>query len=154
MRLMFPGTFDPFTFGHADIVAKAFGVADSVVVAIGVNDSKQPMFTVSERLEAIKEYYVDNPKVLVIEYQGLTFEAAKRCGASCIVRGVRSCGDFEYERDMAIFNQGVGGIGTMLFISDPGFSYVSAGLARQMISLGQPVDKFVIETFKNKTNKW
>ena len=87
MRLMFPGTFDPFTFGHADIVAKALGVADSVVVAIGVNDSKQPMFTVSERLEAIKEYYVDNPKVLVIEYQGLTFEAAKRCGASCIVRG-------------------------------------------------------------------
>ncbi len=154
MRLLFPGTFDPFTLGHADIVAKALMVSDSVVIAIGVNDSKLPMFDVSERLEAIKDYYSDNPKVLVTEYKGFTFDAAKRYGAHCIVRGVRSCADFEYERDMAIFNKRIGEIDTMFFVSDPNLSFITSTLARQMISQGQPVDKFVIETFKNKTNKW
>ncbi len=149
MRLLFPGSFDPFTIGHADLVERALAVADSIVIGIGVNSGKKSMFTVQDRLERIGAYYENEPRVEVRSYDGLTMDFMRETGADAILRGVRTVSDFESEKILADANLKIGGADTLLLISKPEFQYVSSSVVRELLSYGRSVDDMVISTFKS-----
>lgn len=133
---IFPGSFDPFTLGHADIVARALAIFDRIVIAIGINDSKRSLYSAEERLKQIAGLYADEPRVEVISYDGLTVDAARKAGARFIVRGVRSVADFEYERTLALVNRHLDGIETILLYSLPEHSHISSSIVRDLLHHG------------------
>lgn len=137
---LFAGSFDPFTIGHKNIVDRALqSVADEVIVAIGINYEKKYMFSLEERLQAIREVYKDQPRVRVETYEGLTTDFAKRVGASFLLRGVRSVKDYEFERDMAEVNRRLTGIETVLLFTDSEYACVSSSIVRELLSYHQDV---------------
>nr|MCS5551014.1 pantetheine-phosphate adenylyltransferase [Gammaproteobacteria bacterium] len=101
----FPGSFDPITKGHEDIVRRAIPMFDKIVVALGVNTSKNYMFTFEQRLKWIENTFADHPTVKVVSYQGLTVDACKEHKANFILRGLRNSNDYEYEKSIALMNQ-------------------------------------------------
>lgn len=149
MKLLFPGTFDPFTIGHADLVERALAFADSIVIGVGVNSAKSTMFTARQRVDCIRRHYAGNQRVEVVEYNGLTMDFARRSGADAILRGVRSTADYENETVLSDANLKIGGVDTILLVSRPEFQHVSSSLVRELHSFGHPVDEFVIDTFKS-----
>lgn len=141
---LFAGSFDPFTKGHKDIVDRALAsVADEVVVAVGVNFQKTCMFSIEERVQAIKDAYKDNPKVSVKAYEGLTTDYAKEIGADFLLRGVRSTKDFEYERNIAEVNRRLTGIETILMLSAPELSCISSSVVRELFSYNKDIKEFL-----------
>lgn len=147
MKILFPGTFDPFTMGHADLVRRALNIAGGVVIAVGVNMSKKCMWSASDRVEAIRRYYADEPRVKVVSYTGLTFDVMRQEGCDVMLRGVRSVADFEAERSLADANRAVGGAETILMVSEPMCQHISSSLVRELISFGHPVSGMMIDTF-------
>lgn len=141
---IFAGSFDPFTKGHKNIIDRALsGVADQVFVVIGTNSAKRCMFTLEERLAAIKRVYGDDPRVVVRQWDGLITDLAKELGADFLLRGVRSVKDFEYERDMAEINRMLTGIETVLLFSDPQYASVSSSVVRELLSFNKNVEQFL-----------
>lgn len=141
---LFAGSFDPFTKGHKSIVDRALSTfADEVVVAIGVNYNKKSMFSIEERVEVIKAVYSDEPRVRVETYEGLTTDFATKTGATCLLRGVRSVKDFEYERDIAEMNKRLSGIETVLLFTEPEYACVSSSVVRELMSYGKDVTEFM-----------
>lgn len=140
---LFAGTFDPFTFGHHDIVKRALAMFDEVVVAIGSNSAKQAMYSLDERLLAIRSLYANEPRVSVVAYEGLTVDYAKEIGACCLLRGVRSMKDFDYERDLAEVNRRISGMETVLLVSNPLYASISSSVVRELISYGKDVSDFI-----------
>jgi pantetheine-phosphate adenylyltransferase len=138
----FPGSFNPFTIGHASIVDRALEIFDNVIIGVGVSAEK-PATDIAERITAIKRCYEDNPRVTVISYTALTAVVAKQIGASAIVRGVRSVKDFEYERDMADINRRINGMETVLFYSLPELSAISSSVVRELSSYGVDPAQFL-----------
>ncbi|HEX6926317.1 MAG TPA: pantetheine-phosphate adenylyltransferase [Longimicrobiaceae bacterium] len=141
-----PGSFDPLTLGHEDIVRRALQLADEVIVAVGhqPSETKRHLFAIEERLELIREVFANEPRVIPAEFQGLTVEFARQRGASLIVRGVRTAGDFEYEARMARMNRALApGIDTVYLAADPRHVFLSASLVREVWSLGGDVAPFV-----------
>ena len=137
---VFPGTFDPFTVGHKDIVCRALRcVADEVIVAVGVNADKKCGQTVEERIRAIEMLYKDDPRVRVEAYEGLTVDFAQRVNAAFLLRGVRSVKDFEYERDIAEVNRRLTGIETVLLYCDPALACISSSMVRELRSYGREI---------------
>ena len=149
MKLLFPGSFDPFTIGHADLVERALAFADSIVIGIGVNSGKKSMFTLQERLDRIGAFYAREPRVEVCSYDGLTMDFMRETGAGAILRGVRTVSDFEGEKVLADANLKIGGADTLLLVSKPEFQYVSSSVVRELFSYGRSVDDMVISTFKS-----
>ncbi|MBR4433691.1 MAG: pantetheine-phosphate adenylyltransferase [Bacteroidaceae bacterium] len=143
MKAVFPGTFDPFTVGHYDIVRRALTFTDEIIIAVGVNELKNTLTELDERLATIRELYANEPRVSVAAYDGLTTDFARSVGARFILRGVRSISDFEYERNMADINRHLTGIETVLLFSSPELAYVSSSMVRELIHLGKPVDEFL-----------
>lgn len=143
-RALFAGSFDPFTKGHQNIVHRALaGVADEVVIAIGVNGAKRCMFSLEERLAAIRKVYQGDARVRIDTYEGLTTDYAKKMGADFLLRGVRNVKDFEFERDVADVNRRLTGIETVLLLSDPSLSCVSSSVVRELISYHKDVKDFL-----------
>lgn len=141
---MFAGSFDPFTRGHKNIVDRALnGVADKVIIAIGVNCQKKYMFSLEERIEAIRKAYIDEPRVRVESYEGLTTDYAKAVGADFLLRGVRSVKDFEFERDIAEVNRRLTGIETVLLYSDAELACVSSSVVRELLSYNKDVKEYL-----------
>ena len=130
---MFVGSFDPFTIGHDDIVRRALPLFDRLVIGVGVNPDKQNIFSAEERVDAIRELYAEEPKIEVTAYTDFAIDLAARVGAQCIVKGVRSVKDFEYERDQAELNRRVGNIETILLVADPALSAVSSRTYREFV---------------------
>lgn len=139
----FPGSFDPFTIGHASIVERALPLFDTIIIAIGVNDSKKPMFTAEERVKSISDLYSENPKVKVIAYSGLTIKAAKENHAKFILRGVRMIQDFEYEKNIAEVNRSISGLETVLLYTLPEHSHISSSIVRELLNYNQEVTSFL-----------
>ena len=110
---LFPGSFDPFTIGHASLVKRGLALADRIIIAVGINEKKQGYFPAEERLEAIRKLYADNPRVEVRSYQTLTTDLARETEADFILRGIRSVIDFEYEKTIADVNRTLTGIETI-----------------------------------------
>lgn len=141
---VFAGSFDPFTIGHKNIVDRALkSVADEVIIAIGINFEKKYMFSLEERVEAIRKTFGKEPRVRVETYEGLTTDFVKRVGGSFLLRGVRSVKDFEFERDMAEANHRLTGIETVLLFTDAQYSCVSSSLVRELLSYHKDVKDFL-----------
>ena len=143
MKLLFPGSFDPFTKGHADIVSRSLRFAESVVVAIGVHPTKKGLNSPEERKQRIEQLYHDEPRVEVVVYEGLTIDLASRIHADAIVRGVRNVTDFEYERNIAEVNRRLTGIETILLFADLAYAAVSSSVVRELLSYGKDVSEFL-----------
>jgi pantetheine-phosphate adenylyltransferase len=134
---VFPGSFDPITNGHLDIVRRSLSVFDEVVVAILVNSDKRPLFTAGERVEIIREAYAKEPRVRVDTFSGLLVEYAVKVGASAIVRGLRAISDFEYEFQMALMNRRLDPrIDTIFLMAPEEYSYLSSRLVKEVSALG------------------
>ncbi len=140
---LFTGTFDPFTIGHANIVRRALALFDHIIIGVAVSELKHTKQEADQRLQTIKRLYDDNPAVEVVSYSDLTVDLAKRTNASCIIRGVRSVKDFEYERDQAEVNRQLGGIETLLLFADPQTAHISSTLVRELQFFGQDVSKYL-----------
>lgn len=143
-RALFPGSFRPFTRGHADIVERALALFDEVVIAVGVNVEK-PAAVLDALVEPVKRLYDGNPRVRVEAFTGLTATFAEQCGACCIVRGVRSFKDFEYERDMADVNRQLSGVETVILFSKPELSAVSSSIVRELAAYGADITPYLPE---------
>src|SRR5512145_2815811 len=141
---VFPGSFDPITNGHLDIVARGLRVFDRVRMSILVNPEKQPLFTVQERVAIIRETYRENPRVEVDTFSGLLVDYAERVGASVIIRGIRAISDFEYEFQMALMNRRLNPqIETVFMMPAESYSYVSSRLVKEVVQLGARVTGLV-----------
>ena len=140
---IFPGSFDPFTIGHYDVVRRALQLFDKIIIGIGTNATKQPVFTVEERLKQIEERFRNDPRVEVQVYDSLTVDFAKQTGAQFILRGVRCIADFEYERNMAEANKEIGGIETILLYTSPEYAHISSTLVRDLYSYGKDISSFL-----------
>jgi pantetheine-phosphate adenylyltransferase len=146
---LFPGTFDPITKGHVDIIKRAASLFDKLVIGIGINSSKQPMFTLEQRISWIKEIFRDDPRIDAAGYQGLTVEYCKQIGANYILRGIRYVSDFEYEKAIADMNRMlVPQIETVFLTTSPEFSTISSTLVRDVIRNNGTVTMFVPDEVK------
>jgi pantetheine-phosphate adenylyltransferase len=141
---VFPGSFDPITNGHVDIIARGLHVFDEVVIAILVNPDKQPLFTVDERVDTIRAAYRGRKRVRVDTFSGLLVEYAVGVGASVIVRGLRALSDFEYEFQMALMNRRLDKrIETVFMMPAEPYSYLSSRLVKEVFHLGGDVSGLV-----------
>lgn len=141
---LFPGTFDPVTLGHVDIIDRSLNLFDKVVVGIGKNTSKVPMYSEEKRLEWLKEIYKNEPKVEALIYEGLTAECCKRVGAKFILRGIRYVNDFEYEKAIADMNRSLdSSIETIFLTCLPKYTSVASTLVRDVIRNGGDVSQFL-----------
>ena len=141
--VLFPGSFDPFTKGHADIVRRALGLFDGVVVAVGYNEQKTGWKSVEERVETIRRLYKDEPRITVESYTGLTVDFAKEHGIAAIIRGVRTASDFEYEMQMADVNRQLAGIETILLPASPQLASLSSSVVRELAHFHHDVSRFL-----------
>ncbi|MFN7302546.1 MAG: pantetheine-phosphate adenylyltransferase [Bacteroidia bacterium] len=141
---VFPGTFDPITRGHEDIVRRAADIFDRVIIAMGRNTKKQSLFPLEERMAWIREIFKDDPRIEVDTYDELTVEYCRRKGATFIVRGLRSSGDFEYEAHLAQVNRKLdSSIETIFIITSPELSNISSTVVRDIIIYGGDYTPFV-----------
>jgi pantetheine-phosphate adenylyltransferase len=140
---IFPGSFDPFTIGHYDIVKRALTLFDKIVIGIGQNQAKQSTFNLTERLERIEKAFADESRVVVTTYDGLTVDFARKHGATHIVRGVRSTIDFEYERSIAEANRQLSGIETVLLYTSPEYGHISSTLVRDLHAHGRDITNYL-----------
>lgn len=140
---LFPGSFDPFTIGHADIVKRGLDLFDKIVIAVGVNASKHHHFTAEERVQAIRKLYDGDLRIEVTNYDDLTVDLAQRVGAKFILRGIRSVKDFEYERDIASINKRLADVETVFLFSDPAHADISSGVVRELMAFGKDVSAFL-----------
>ena len=131
---LFPGTFDPITLGHTDVIRRAVSLFDRLVIGIGVNSSKEPMFTLEQRVAWVKEIFKDDPRIDAAGYSGLTIDYCKEIGAQYILRGIRYVSDFEYEKAIADMNRMLApDIETVFLTTSPVYSTISSTLVRDVI---------------------
>ncbi|HEY0273851.1 MAG TPA: pantetheine-phosphate adenylyltransferase [Chitinophaga sp.] len=141
---LFPGTFDPITLGHTDIIDRSLDLFDGIVVGIGVNAAKAPMFPVEQRLAWIREIYKDQPRVKALAYEGLTVKCCRDIGARYILRGIRSFTDFEYEKAIAEVNRMMDpSIETYFLHSSPNVGTLASTLVRDVIRNGGDASRLV-----------
>lgn len=142
-KALFPGTFDPFTLGHDSIVRRTLTFMDEVIIGIGINENKHSLIPVEKRVSSIGKLYADEPRIKVMAYQGLTVDFAEEQGVSCIVRGIRSVKDFEYEETIADVNRRLSGIDTIFLFTEPELSSVSSSIVRELLHYGKDVSTFL-----------
>ncbi len=143
-RAMYPGTFDPFTNGHNDLVRRACRLFDHVVVAIAANPGKTPVFTLEQRMDLARRVLADVPNVEVAGYSGLTVNFARERGLSAIVRGLRAVSDFEFEFQLATMNRHLADdVETVFLTPTERFNFISSTLIREIASLGGDIREFV-----------
>ena len=143
-KALFPGTFDPFTNGHLDIVNRGLKMFDEVVVAIGVNSEKRYLFSLEQRTEWLEQLFANNPRVSVLHYQGLTATFAHSIGAEFILRGLRTTQDFTYEQQIAHVNEDLTqDVQSVFVMSDQKNSSVSSTIVRDLIRFNGAFKKYV-----------
>lgn len=140
---IFPGSFDPFTKGHHDIVMRGLSFFDKIIIAIGHNSQKQRYFEVDKMLEHIKETFRSHTNIEVIVYNELTAILAKRLGANYILRGLRNTTDFEYENSISQINRHLNGVETVFLITSPELAPISSTIIREVHKYGGNVNEFL-----------
>ncbi|MEO7446002.1 MAG: pantetheine-phosphate adenylyltransferase [Ferruginibacter sp.] len=147
---LFPGTFDPVTLGHTDIIDRALPLFDKLIIGIGRNMNKEPMFSEEQRLDWLNEIYRDNPKVEAIVYEGLTIECCKQVGARFILRGIRYVNDFEYEKAIADMNRNLSAdVETVFLTCLPKYTSVASTLVRDVLKNGGDASAFLPDVVNN-----
>ncbi|AXT63168.1 pantetheine-phosphate adenylyltransferase [Aquimarina sp. AD10] len=147
-RAVFPGSFDPITLGHYDIIERGLTLFDEVILAIGVNADKKYMFSLEERKQFIQESFKNEPKIKVMTYKGLTVDFCKKQNAQFILRGLRNPGDFEFEKAIAHTNRKMSEIETVFLLTSSGKSYISSSIVRDVIRNGGDVSGLVPDTVR------
>lgn len=151
---VYPGTFDPITNGHVDLIERAVRVFDSVIVAIAANTKKQPAFTLEERVDLATQVLRIHPSVSVVGFESLLTEFAKQRGAQVILRGLRAISDFDYEFQLAGMNRHLASdLETIFLMPSENYSYISSSLVREIASLGGDVSEFVPEVIATALRK-
>jgi pantetheine-phosphate adenylyltransferase len=147
MRIcLFPGTFDPITLGHTDIVSRAIPLFDKIVIGVGLNTSKTPMFSAAQRLQWIKDIYINEPRVVSGVYEGLTVTYCREIGAKFILRGIRYVSDFEYEKTIADANRTMDKtIETVFLTGEPKYTSVASTIVRDIIRNNGDASPFLPE---------
>jgi len=141
---VFPGSFDPITTGHTDIVYRVLPLFDKIVVAIGVNDNKKTLFPLEQRMGWLKEVFRDEEQIVVDYFQGLTVDYCRKIGAHFLVRGLRSAADFDYEKTISQVNTTIGDkLETVFLISQPKYSHISSTIVREIIKAGGNASQFL-----------
>jgi pantetheine-phosphate adenylyltransferase len=141
---LFPGTFDPVTLGHVDIINRAIPLFDKIYVGIGINSAKSPMFSPEQRMEWFREIYKDEPKVESVVYEGLTVNYCKTIEANFILRGIRYVSDFEYEKTIADANRTLDpNIETIFLTGEPKYTSVASTIVRDIIRNGGNASQFL-----------
>jgi len=143
VRAIFPGSFDPITNGHLDVVSRGVKLFDELIIAVGRSPIKEPLFTPQERVEMIAELIKDMPRVSVESFEGLTVKYAKQRKADVILRGLRSLTDVQYEFQLAMTNRSVAGIETVFIMTGEQHGFTSSTLIREVASLGGDVSRLV-----------
>lgn len=133
-KAVFPGSFDPLTLGHCDIINKSLDLFDEIVLAIGINSTKENMFSVDQRKKFINDEFVNEEKIKILTYDGLTVDFCKSINADFIVRGLRNPADFEFEKTIAQTNKKLTGIETVFFLTSPETAYISSSIVREIIA--------------------
>jgi pantetheine-phosphate adenylyltransferase len=143
---LFPGTFDPITVGHLDIIYRSLPLFDKLIIGIGRNANKAPMFSEEQRVSWIKEIFKDEPRVQAVVYEGLTVECCKQVGAKYILRGIRYVNDFEYEKAIADMNRSLDPqVETIFLTCLPQYTSVASTLVRDVIRNGGDASPFLPE---------
>lgn len=151
---LFPGTFDPVTLGHVDIINRAIPLFDKIIVGIGLNAAKAPMFSADQRLQWIKEIYKDEERVEGAIYEGLTIDFCKKIEANFILRGIRYVSDFEYEKTIADANRTMDKtIETVFLTGEPKYTSVASTIVRDIIRNGGNAKPFLPEIVYNSLSK-
>ena len=147
-RAIFPGSFDPITLGHVDIIKRAINIFDEIIVAVGINKDKKHLFSNDVRIKFIEDTFIKNPKIKVKNYKGLTIDFCKKNNINTILRGVRNSSDFEFEKAIAHTNYKLSGVETVFLITNPEFSYISSGIVREIIQNNGSYIKLVPKTVR------
>jgi pantetheine-phosphate adenylyltransferase len=151
---VYPGSFDPITNGHVDIILRGANIFDRIIVAILVNSEKSSFFTMDERVEMAREVFADQAKVEVDVFDGLLVDFARRKGASAVVRGLRAVSDFEYEFQMALMNRRLApDIETVFMMPAESYTYISSRLVREVYALGGPIEGLVPEAVEARMRR-
>lgn len=153
MKAICPGSFDPVTFGHLDIIGRAAAMFDGVVVAVGHNMSKNGLFTADERVEMIDECTADMPGVTATVFSGLLVDYCREQGIGVITKGLRSGTDFDYEVQMAHMNDHLTGVETIMLPTSARWSFVSSSLVREVAVLGGDIDALVPERVAERVHR-
>ncbi len=141
---LYPGSFDPVTYGHIDIIKRAAELVDELTVGVLCNKAKTPLFSLEERVRMLKEVTKDTPNVKIVPFEGLTVDFAKAIGANMIVRGLRAVTDFEYELMMAQTNHKLEpGVETIFLTTNLAYSYLSSSIVKEVASFGGDISQFV-----------
>jgi len=147
-RALFPGSFDPITLGHFDIIKRGVKLFDEVIVAIGINSEKKYMFSLKQRKSFIEEAFKDEPKVKVVTYEGLTIDFCKEIGVEFILRGLRNPADFEFEKAIAHTNRKLSKIETVFLLTASKTSFISSSIVRDVIKNHGDYTQLVPESVK------
>ena len=142
-KAVFPGSFDPITLGHCEIIEKACEIFDEVIVSVGNNSDKNYRFSIDQRLKFISDEFINNSKVYVEKYQGLTVDFCKNKNIKHIVRGLRNPADFEFEKKIALFNNSLENVETIFFLTSPKNAFISSSMVREIMDNGGNFKKFV-----------
>lgn len=142
-RAIFPGTFDLFTIGHYSVVQRTLTFMDEVVIGIGINENKNTYFPIEKRVEMIRKFYKDEPRIKVESYDCLTIDFARQVDAQFIVRGIRTVKDFEYEETIADINRKLAGIETILLFTEPELTCVSSTIVRELLGYNKDISMFI-----------
>ena len=149
-KAIFPGSFDPITLGHEDIIRRGIPLFDEIVIAIGVNAEKKYMFSLEDRKRFIEETFKNEPKISIVVYEGLTIDLCKRIDANFILRGLRNPADFEFEKAIAHTNRRMSKIETVFLLTAAGTSYISSSIVRDVIRNNGKYELLVPEAVKVK----
>jgi pantetheine-phosphate adenylyltransferase len=148
---LFPGSFDPFTLGHESVTRRAVSLFDKVIIAIGYNTNKEGFFPLNKRMEWIRKVFVDEPKIEVTKYQGLTVDFCKKTGARYILRGLRTSSDFEYERAIAQMNKVMyPDLETVFILTMPEHTHITSTVVRDIILYGGDPGSFIPNVLLNE----
>ncbi len=150
--VLFPGSFDPFTLGHASLVERALMLFDEVVIAVGINEQKPGWIPVEERVNALRKLYKVQARVRVESYAGLTTDFAQGIGAKAILRGIRTMKDYEYEMQMADINRQLTGIDTVCLFAEPTLAAISSSMVRELAHFGKDIKPFLPKGYEFPTN--
>ena len=132
-KAIFPGSFDPFTLGHLDILKRSLSLFDEITVGVGINNQKKTMFNEKQRIKFIENCFLNESRIKVEAYQGLTIDFCKKVGANFIVRGIRNNGDFEFEKAIARTNRKLSKIETVFLLTSAKTSFISSSIVRELI---------------------
>ena len=132
-KAVFPGSFDPITLGHVDLIYRGLEIFDEIIIAIGVNADKKQLFSLEDKIQQIKNTFINEPRIKVVSYKGLTIDFCKSVNSKYILRGLRNSSDFNYEQSIAQTNSSLSLIESVFLISSPQLAYISSTIVRDII---------------------